>query len=375
VDSNNQTFIESLIFDPSFRRWVEFASPDDTLRWTKFIADHTDQAESIRYAIAAVKALQFSNAELSEQTIENEVQKIVSKIRRDEYLSEDDGNNVVKMKRNFTWLKLAGVIVIGIIIGLTFYLYNNSNKPISNTTIASVAGKNFDEEYINNGDTVKTIILSDQSKVLLYGKSKLSCKVFAKESKREVYLSGCAYFKISKDASKPFIVYTNKLTTKVLGTSFIINSLPNKDNNVSVEVKTGRVSVFKTQDFKEENKKPYELSGLIITPNQKVIYSEQKDAFQRTLTDNPSVVSNPENHNSFNFKEEPLNKVFEQLQKTYGINIVYDKEINSSCSLTASMDKESFYGKLDMISKVMNGSYEIIDGNVIYSSKGCKINQ
>ena len=60
---------------------------------------------------------------------------------------------------------------------------------------------------------------------------------------REVYLSGDAFFEVTKDASRPFLVYANEITTKVLGTSFRIKANQG-EKEIVVAVKTGKVSVM-----------------------------------------------------------------------------------------------------------------------------------
>ena len=60
---------------------------------------------------------------------------------------------------------------------------------------------------------------------------------------REVYLSGDAFFEVTKDASRPFLVYANEITTKVLGTSFRIKAKQG-EKEIVVAVKTGKVSVM-----------------------------------------------------------------------------------------------------------------------------------
>ena len=62
------------------------------------------------------------------------------------------------------------------------------------------------------------------------------------------------------------------------------------------------------------------------------------------------------------FEEASLEKVFNQLSKKYGINIVYDHELLRKCTVTADLRTETFYRKLELICKAIGASYEIIDG-------------
>jgi transmembrane sensor len=71
----------------------------------------------------------------------------------------------------------------------------------------------------------------------------LSYSEGSNKKRREVTLTGKAFFEIVKNKEKPFLVYSYGLATKVLGTSFMIDaSEENKD--IKVEVRTGTVAVF-----------------------------------------------------------------------------------------------------------------------------------
>ena len=72
------------------------------------------------------------------------------------------------------------------------------------------------------------------------------------------------------------------------------------------------------------------------------------------------------------YEEAPLEKVFSQLSKKYGINIVYDIELLKNCTVTADLRNETFYRKLDLICKAIDAGYEIIDGQIVIVTKGCE---
>ena len=71
------------------------------------------------------------------------------------------------------------------------------------------------------------------------------------------------------------------------------------------------------------------------------------------------------------YDEAPLEKVFGQLSKTYGVSIVYDAELLEKCTVTANLLNETFYTKLELICKAIGARYEIIDGQVVIQSSEC----
>jgi len=86
----------------------------------------------------------------------------------------------------------------------------------------------WQEKYTpRNGRSKMT--LADGSLVTLNADSRFKYPASFDGPAREVYLTGEAYFTIQKDAAHPFIIHTNKMTIRVLGTSFNVRCYPDDD--------------------------------------------------------------------------------------------------------------------------------------------------
>ena len=90
-----------------------------------------------------------------------------------------------------------------------------------------------------------TILLSDGTKVKLNSETSLRYPEYFSDSVRIVYLKGEAFFEVERDESKPFIVISKGIRTKVLGTSFDIRAYPD-EVELSVGVVEGKVQVTGT---------------------------------------------------------------------------------------------------------------------------------
>ena len=84
------------------------------------------------------------------------------------------------------------------------------------------------------------IDLPDGSKIYLNRNSELSYRENFGKNKRDVKLTGEAFFEISPDAIKPFIIDAGKASVKVVGTSFNVIT-NNTESAVEVFVITGKV--------------------------------------------------------------------------------------------------------------------------------------
>jgi ferric-dicitrate binding protein FerR (iron transport regulator) len=84
--------------------------------------------------------------------------------------------------------------------------------------------------------------LPDSSQVWLNASSTLEFPEHFRTDKREVSLSGEAYFDVRHSDMAPFIIHTGKISTTVLGTSFNIKAYPDRQH-IIVSVSTGKVKV------------------------------------------------------------------------------------------------------------------------------------
>ncbi|MDN3551507.1 FecR family protein [Mucilaginibacter aquaedulcis] len=139
----------------------------------------------------------------------------------------------VKLFPVFKYAAIAATICIAAFIGFHKYF----TKP----------GKQAQENYlsINTGTReVKKVELPDGSAVWLNANSHIRISDhFQKQQQRYVYLDeGEAFFSVKKNPKRPFIVFTKSISTRVLGTSFNINSY-NTLHKAIVTVATGRVQV------------------------------------------------------------------------------------------------------------------------------------
>jgi hypothetical protein len=177
------------------------------------------------------------------------------------------------------------------------------------------------------------------------------------------------FFEVAKNPEKPFLVYANELVTKVLGTSFNIKSFKGQ-KEIQVIVRTGKVSVFKLNEV-QNSKNVKILEGVVIIPNQQIKFDKEKSNFSKSLVEQPEMLSEMPQYN-FEFKDVSASNIFSTIQKAYGISIVYDEELLKECPVTASLSDEPLYGKLELVCNAIEAEYQLIDGQVIISSKGCK---
>jgi ferric-dicitrate binding protein FerR (iron transport regulator) len=221
---------------------------------------------------------------------------------------------------------------------------------------------------MNNTRQPMQIRLDDGSLVTLEPGSFLRFPDHFAQTKREVFLTGEAFFSVTRQPQRPFLVVTDRVVTRVLGTSFRVKAFGGKAN-VSVTVRTGKVSVFSRPASNTVGKEL--ANAVVLVPNQRAVFYPADARLVKTLAENPVLLTADQKQLDFDFTNTPLPAVFEQLEKAYGLDFVYDADILAHCTLTARLGNESLYEKLTLISEVTHVRHEIIDGQVVIDSRGC----
>jgi transmembrane sensor len=230
-------------------------------------------------------------------------------------------------------------------------------------------------EAVNRSERARQLRLSDGSRVVLQPGSAVQYPLRFGRGKREVYLTGAAFFEVVKNPRQPFLVYANELVTNVLGTSFWVRAFAS-ETSVQVVVRTGRVSVFRRTvavrpaagSAKTLPATPKNSAGLILTPNQQVVFNRQETTFSKSLVAQPLALQSFD----FRFQNAPVSDVLRAISQTYGITILYDEPLLAHCPLTATLTHESLYGKLDLICRAIDADYQVIDGQVVINAGGCE---
>ncbi|WP_417887518.1 FecR family protein [Zunongwangia sp.] len=121
--------------------------------------------------------------------------------------------------------------------------YSEKTKGKGTNTISVPFGKTFQVELIDG-----SLVHLNSGSTLIYPLN------FSEFDHRAVELKGEAFFNITHDEQKPFIVKANGLNVQVLGTQFDINAY-DENKNIAVALLEGAVKMYNRQDNLDENAK------------------------------------------------------------------------------------------------------------------------
>lgn len=359
--------VQDFASDDFFIQWVMEESPEAHRFWEAYKKNNPGQRNTIEQARQLLIDLKKA-----EQTLHTpaRVTKIWNHIEAGISGSVQTKNQPSPF---FTWWRVAASIsILGLVLAAWYLL--NPVDPVtgardSDAVVAEADG--FIEEVNTTGDVIR-IHLSDGSTVELHDDSRLRYKKdFSGHPSREVYLTGEAFFQIAKNAKQPFLVYADEVVTKVLGTSFRVKAFEG-DQDIIVAVKEGKVSVYSSKEKRTgSGSLAPEVNGVVLLPNQQVIYARDDDSFVRTLIPNPRIIEDRQTESLFVFENAPVTEVFDVFQNAYGIEIIADEDVMRNCFLTVRLKGESLFEKLKIVCRTIGAEYEMIDAKIIISGDGC----
>ncbi|MDI9871405.1 FecR family protein [Flectobacillus roseus] len=352
------------ISDESFRAWVLENSEEETAFWEQWMLLNPDKRADILESKGILLSIYKAFDHVSDAEVSLELEKLNAQLDESEAQYK-----VVRWPWNKIFYAAASVLLI---VGV-FWLNKGRESSLQiEKSIALAQGSSL--KWItkeNTTDHQMTVNLEDGSTIVLQKNSKILYPEKFEKEQRKVILIGEAFFEVAKNPSRPFFVFADKLVTKVLGTSFLIQANEN-DKTVKVVVKTGKVSVFEnTESNLDEHTNHKKLEGLVLTPNQQVVFDETDKRMIRSLVDSPNLLKVPIQNQVFEFTNVPISEVFKVLEKAYGVNIVYDADVMKNCYLTASLDDEPLFEKLNLICKTLDAKYEQVDAQIVIYSNGC----
>ncbi|OQP50691.1 hypothetical protein A4H97_02285 [Niastella yeongjuensis] len=205
----------------------------------------------------------------------------------------------IKRKRSpMLWVGVASIaILLGGLAWLNFQL-----RPMKKTEHTGVLAKKMTgrSEY-------RYMLLPDSTQVWLNAASSLEYPQQFAEGKREVYLTGEAYFDVKHADKQPFLIHTGKVTTMVLGTAFNIKAYPGREN-IIVSVSRGKVRV----NYNEKEM-------AVLTQGQQVKVSNSINAIiqkKQAITE-----AAPWQQGNLQYDDETISDVVADLERNYDVII------------------------------------------------------
>lgn len=307
--------------------------PEDQVMVEQWIASNPLEYERLKALVE--KANQ--SAYTPDFNLEQSWQKVDSQLREKQNISVKLTQKPLKHR---LWLSIAAALFLVTSFGLIYY--SSYYNPLITVTSGNLANKQ--------------VTLEDGSIVSLNKNSTLKYFKHLSSDKRQVRLEGEAFFEVTKNPSRPFIIEAGKGEVKVLGTSFNVNTSAEK---VEVIVKTGKVQL--------SSRTKHNLNITLLPGNRGVLNEDQlkKDT---VLSENEYAWKT----GRLAFKNEQLSEVVKTLENIYHRKIILESNA-SSCGVTATFfTSKTLDSILDELKLILKFNYEVKKDYILIHNLACE---
>lgn len=346
-------YIEELICSESFQQYCLGSSLQDQILWDEWI-------ETIPYRKAdfeeAKKIVNILNVKQGSRLIQ--IKELKEGIKNRNALAEKiELDKEVKLNPNPSYLKYTIGVAAAVLAVLFLYFYLN---PYSKDT-ADIP------ELFSSGRSIrKTIVLSDGTVITLAKESTIKLDKSFDTGKRELWLTGEAFFDVKHDATHPFIVHTSFNDVSVLGTTFNVKAYPNS--------KITETSLIHGSVRVDSKNNPGHF--VVLKPNQKVISSNQPERvdvsankeYQVSSLQNDALTKQPVEtkwiRSRLDIDDLPLSVIAQKLQNWYGIEVKIEDDEVKDYRYSGTFENETIVKTLEALQLSYPFMFEIKNNKI-----------
>ena len=251
---------------------------------------------------------------------------VMDKVDADKALKKVNGKLVRrKFKTVFLWAERAAAIMF--IPLLSAYLFQIKNSDVAEARMMEIR---------TNPGMTTAFVLPDGTNVSLNSGSVLRYPEFFSGDKREVELIGEAFFDVTKDPNKRFVVKTTgDERVEVLGTSFNMEAFPG-DSILSTTLLEGKVRFVS------------DAGSVQMNLGEKLVYNNKTSKAKLTKTNGEAETA--WKYGKIIFDNTPFNEVLRMLSKRFNVDFLVKNEKYRKDSFTGTFSTQRLEQVLDVFS-------------------------
>jgi transmembrane sensor len=365
--------VEDFLLDASFRNYCLGSPSKDVTFWESWIAANPHRFDDI---MQAKEMFFLLNGDIRPEQLSRDRQLFKESFEKHLADAGDmpDAQNPApdtgfRFRKLFIYVSLAAAVLAGI-----FFLPKVMMKPSP-----APAPLQYEYTQASRAGERKSFQLPDGSKVMLNAGSTLTMAQDFNTNSREITLEGEAFFDVSHNPGKPFIIHTATMNIKVLGTVFNVKAYPS-DKTAETSLLKGSVEITMKNDAKKK---------IILRPNEKIVLpnlvTENKQAEKSTpkkvaaakldytiaaLTYIDSAVKEVSwTENRLAFTENSFEEIAPVLERWYNVTITIEDEAVKQYEFTATFDQKNIIEILNYLQMTRQFDYIIEKNNQIIIRK------
>lgn len=274
----------------------------------------------------------------------NELSVILDKVHHRINLAQDQNPKSRIRKLIFNVSKIAALLIMGLLLGLSIQ-YLKKSEPVNFTSIAPKG-------------SVSQMVLPDNTIVYLNAGSQLKYTVEGLKGKREVFLEGEAWFDVTKNEKKPFVVHTPFYEINVTGTQLNVKAYKT-DAEIVTTVEQGSVQITSGDNLKLAQ-------TTILQSGEQLVYNTQSKTIN--VKDVETRVFTAWKDNKLIFINMNLKELIVILERKYGVDIQVANNLILNYHYDGTIKDETILEVLDLLKETLPVKYRI-EGQTIIITK------
>ncbi|MGV8093120.1 MAG: FecR family protein [Mangrovibacterium sp.] len=320
--------VEDFVLDKEFIHWVRFPSSMQDQKWDQFLIGHPEKRADVEKARSIIQSLEPVEDQVPADRLEIIWQKISNSRTRQVRLGQQ-------------LLKYAAVFILAFLFGWASYQLfpGEINDP-----------EIYNEIRVPYGERSE-VTLYDGTKVWLNSGTQLKFPAVFKKAQRKVFVKGEAFFDVSKNEKKPFIVNAGQMDIEVLGTRFDVCAYPD-DQEFYAILEEGNIRATNSLTGEE----------VLLSPGNQIVLDLNAQKFTLQHVDTRLYTSWKEN--MLRFENAQFSEVVKKMERWYDVKIHIDHEIDTGERYTMTIKTESLREMLRLLSFTTPMTYEIKENQV-----------
>lgn len=332
--NKREDYIFDLLQNEEFVHWVTTPSDELDHYWSNWMSGDADRQRQVGIARSIILTANRKLIRMPEQDYSQVLSNLVEHYQKPK----------TKTLPLYIWGSIAAMVVI---VFTWFLIEFKTNDQLDSKFVAL---QEIQTKSTDLGQKM-TIKLSDGTTVKLNAGSKLEIpKQFVGDT-REVRLTGEAYFEVTRDELRPFVIDLEGMRVQVLGTSFVIKEDEFLNSQI-VAVNSGKVSVRKPDG-----------EMIYLVKNEMSILDNSGNLKKQDITNTETVFGWTEN--KLVFDEESFDYVINYLTNWYGVNFTLRAKFDEKIKYTATYDNPTLEEVLVSLTHVYNFKYQKNGNHII----------
>ncbi|MEN8122962.1 MAG: FecR domain-containing protein [Bacteroidota bacterium] len=231
--------------------------------------------------------------------------------------------------------KVAAVLVVGLLLGF-FINTLKTSEPVYYTSIAPKG-------------SISQMLLPDNTMVYLNSGSEIKYTIDGVEGKREVFLKGEAWFQVTKNKQRPFVVHTSYYNVQVLGTEFNVKAYP-EDNEVATTLEKGSVQITSSKKIRLQKSQ-------VLKSGEQLVYNKTQNSIELKKVKPKTYTSWKDN--KLIFINLRLGELVTLMERKYGVDIEVADSSILDFHYDGTIKNETILEMMDILKQTLPIEYKI----------------